>query len=109
MNESKYKAYVLIWGILLIILQSFTLFSVLSNTSIYSSINTISLFVAVLMLVLLILFLVLSLKKIKAGPIIGIIVGAIYITNLSLINIVVGVCFIISCADMLKELKKSNP
>ena len=108
MNESKYKRYVLIWGIILIILQTFTLINIINTTRVYASFKSISLFVAVLMLILLVLFLVLSLKKVKAGPIIGIIVGAIYITNLSIINIILGVCFIISCADMLKELKKSN-
>lgn len=105
MNEFKYKKYVLIWGIVLIILQSFTLISIVSNTSAYSLVKNIALYVAIMMLVILVLFLVLSLKKIKAGPIIGIIAGVLYILNFSLLNIAIGICFIVSCVDMLKELK----
>lgn len=60
--------------------------------------------VAAIMIGIVIIFMVLSLKKKKAGPIIGIILGAIYILSFSIINAIVGICYIISCADLLKDL-----
>ena len=61
-------------------------------------------FVAVIMLALVIIYMVLSLKKKPAGPVIGMIIGAAYIVSLTIIDFIIGICFIISCAGMLKML-----
>ena len=110
MNEKKYKSVVVIWGVIFLILHALALINVVglrpfAYTYLYTLMTA---FVAVVMLALVIIYLVLSLKKKKAGPIIGIIVGAVYILSFSIINIVIGVCFIVSCAGMLKDISKEN-
>lgn len=108
MNEKKYKSVVAIWGAILLILQALALINVVGlNPSEYEQLTKlITALVAVVMIGLVIAFLVLTLKKKKAGPIIGIVIGALYIAGLSIINIIVGVCFIISCVGMMKQIEK---
>lgn len=45
-----------------------------------------------------------GMKK-KFGLICGIIVGILMILSLSLLDIIIGICFIINCAGILKQLK----
>lgn len=61
---------------------------------------------SVVFLILLLSYLVLSLLQSKAGPIIGIICSILYIINLNIFNLVLGIGFLISCISMIKELNK---
>lgn len=106
MNEKKYKSVVVLWGIIFLCLQALAIINVVGlrpndYTQVYKLIVSL---VAAIMIGIVIIFMVLSLKKKKAGPIIGMILGAIYILSFSIINAIVGICFIISCADLLKDL-----
>lgn len=117
MNEKKYKSVVVIWGVIFLALHTLSLINVIGLRPFYYTYLTklITSFVALIVLALVIIFIGLSLKKKKAGPIVGIILGAIYILNfnlthifMSVVNLVAGVCFIISCAGMLKFISKAN-
>lgn len=108
MDEKKYKSIVVVWGVILLILQALSVINVVGlRPDMYDDLTKlVTAFVATVMMVLIIVYIVLSLKKKKAGPIIGIITGAIYILNFSVVSIIAGICFIIYCAGMLKELGK---
>ncbi len=111
MEDKKYKIVVSIWGALLIIADIINLISCITmKTSIlYASItNSIAIITSLVMLILVVLYLVLSLKQMKAGPIIGIIRGALYIISFNIFGIVLGIGFIVSCASMLKDISKNN-
>ncbi len=117
MNEKKYKSVIVIWGVIFLVLHTLSLINVIGLRPFYYTYLTklITSFVALIVLALVIIFMGLSLKKKKAGPIIGIILGAVYILNfnfenifISVVNLVAGVCFIISCAGMLKFISKTN-
>ena len=117
MNEKKYKSVVVIWGVIFLALHTLSLINVIGLRPFYYTYLTklITSFVALIVLALVIIFIGLSLKKKKAGPIVGIILGAVYILNfnfenifISVVNLVAGVCFIISCAGMLKFISKTN-
>lgn len=117
MNEKRYKSIIVIWGVIFLVLHTLSLINVVglrpfAYTYLYKLITS---FVALIVLALVIIFIALSLKKKKAGPIIGIVLGVIYILNfnltnifISITNLVAGVCFIISCACMLKFIAKEN-
>ena len=118
MNEKKYKSIVAIWGLIFLILQALALISAISLFSEnYSYLKVLMVsFVAVIMVALVIIFMVLSFKKKKAGPIVGMIFGAVYILTSNGINIVqsfivnfiVGICFIVSCISLLKDIEKDE-
>lgn len=118
MNEKKYKAVVAIWGVIFLTLQALALISAISLFSEnYSYLKVLMVsFVAVIMVALVIIFMVLSFKKKKAGPIVGMIFGAVYILTSNGINIVqsfivnfiVGICFIASCISLLKDIEKDE-
>lgn len=117
MNEKKYKSVIVIWGVIFLVLHTLSLINVIGLRPLYYTYLTklITSFVALIVLALVIIFIGLSLKKKKAGPIIGIILGAIYILNfdflhifISVVNLVAGICFIISCAGLLKFINKTN-
>lgn len=106
MNEKKYKSLVVIWGAIFLILHAISLVYVIGiNPYGYTHMEKlITSFIAVIMLALVIIYMSLALKKKPAGPVIGMIIGAVYIVSLNIIDFVIGVCFIISCAGMLKML-----
>ena len=108
MNEKKYKAVVAIWGVIFLTLQALSMINVVGlNPILYSDFyKLVTAFFVLIMMALTISYLLLSLKKKKAGPIIGIVIGALYILVLNIINILVGVCFIVSCVSMLKDIEK---
>lgn len=108
MNEKKYKAVVAIWGVIFLTLQALSMINVVGlNPILYSDFyKLVTAFLVLIMMALTISYLVLSLKKKKAGPIIGIVIGTLYILVLNIINILVGVCFIVSCVSMLKDIEK---
>ncbi len=106
MNEKKYKSLVVIWGAIFLILHAISLVYVVGinpNDFTYAE-KLITAFVAVIMIALVIIYMALSLKKKPAGPVIGMIIGAAYIVSLTIVNFIIGICFIISCAGMLKML-----
>ena len=108
MDEKKYKSVIVIWGAILLILQALALINVVGiNPDGYDQLTKlITAFIAVVMIGLVIAYMILALKKKKAGPIIGIVIGALHIAGLSIINIIVGICFIISCIGMMKQIDK---
>lgn len=118
MNEKKYKSIVAIWGVIFLTLQALALISAISLFSEnYSYLKVLMVsFVAVIMVALVIIFMVLSFKKKKSGPIVGMIFGAVYILTSNGINIVqsfivnfiVGICFIASCIGLLKDIRKDE-
>lgn len=117
MNEKRYKSVVVIWGVIFLVLHTLSLINVIGLRPFYYTYLTklVTSFVALIMLALVIIFMGLSLKNKKAGPIIGIVIGVIYILNfnlshifISVVNLIAGICFIISCAGMLKYISKTN-
>ena len=106
MNEKKYKSVVVLWGIIFLCLQALSIINVVGlRPDDYTKIHKLIVsLVAAVMIGIVIIFMVLSLKKKKAGPIIGMILGATHIISFTIINVVVGVCCIISCAGLLKDI-----
>lgn len=117
MNEKKYKSVIVIWGVIFLVLHTLSLINVVGLRTFYYTYldKLVTSFVALIVLALVIIFMALSLKKKKAGPIIGIVLGAIYILNfnfvhifMSVVDLIAGVCFIISCAGMLKYISGTS-
>ena len=106
MDKKRYKSVIALWGIIFICLQAITIVNVFGinpgwYTEVAKAINSIT---AVIIVVLTIIFMVLSLKFKKSGPIIGMIIGAVYIVaSFNVGYMVVGILFIFSCADLLKN------
>ena len=67
-------------------------------TSIYS----------IICIILLALFYALTKSRKIAGPIIGIIVGALYILSFNIISIVIGIFIIIDCASMISYINANK-
>lgn len=59
-------------------------------------------------LVLLYLFYTFTKQRKIAGPIIGIILGILYILELNIVGIVIGILVLADCIPMLKYVKKIN-
>ena len=117
MNEKKYKSVIVIWVIIFLVLHTLSLINVVGLRPFFYTYLTklVTSFVALIVLALVMAFMGLSLKKKMAGPIIGIVLGAVYILSfniehvfMSLVNLVAGVCFIISCAGMIKYINQTN-
>ncbi len=107
MDEKKYKSVTVIWGVIFLILQALILIDAVGLRPDYYTYlqKLLKSFIAVVMIGLVIIFIVLSLKKKKSGPIIGMVVGAVYILNFNIVSTIVGIWFVFSCASMLKDLK----
>lgn len=111
MDKKRYKSVIALWGIIFICLQAITIVNVFGinpggYTEVAKAINSIT---AVIIVVLTIIFMVLSLKFKKSGPIIGMIIGAVYIVaSFNVGYMIVGILFIFSCADLLQELNKGQ-
>lgn len=60
----------------------------------------------IIFVILLVLSYIFSKKKMLAGPILGIILGALDILHLSVYGIIVGVYIIIHCAGMCKDISE---
>lgn len=106
MNEKKYKSVIVIWGAMLLMLQALALIDIVGlRPSLYSYLSRLQTsFIAVGMIGLIIAYMILSLHKKKAGPFIGILIGILYIMTANIVNIIAGICFIIYCVWMMKEL-----
>ncbi|MCI9366167.1 MAG: hypothetical protein HFJ54_06475 [Clostridia bacterium] len=62
----------------------------------------------IILVVLLILSYIFSKKKKLAGPILGIILGALDILHFSVYGIIIGIYIIIHCASMCKDISAFN-
>ena len=63
---------------------------------------------ALVFLVLLYFFYYLTKKRNICGPIIGIILGILYILQFNIITIIIGICTLIDCILMLKYIKDTK-
>ena len=111
MDKKRYKSVVALWGIIFICLQAITIVNVFGiNPGEYTNlVKTIDSVVAVIIIALTVIFMVLSLKFKKIGPIIGMVIGAVYIVaSFNIGYMVIGIVFIFSCADLLQELNKEK-
>ena len=66
--------------------------------------NIVGIILSLIFITLLSLFYFLTKKKLIAGPIIGIILGALYILQFNLTGIVLGIIIILDCAAMIKYI-----
>lgn len=101
-DERKYYKELKLWGILLSILQGITLISTIVSDNLLKGY---SIFGAITAIVLIILFWIFTYKKHIAGPILGIILGALYIISRDLISLIIGICLIIDCVRFIKYIK----
>ena len=110
MKEKRFKAIVVLWGMILLILQALALFNVTGlNPEWYTQLQRFVVSgIAMLTVGLVVAYMILSLDKKKLGLIIGMIAGAVYILNFSIVSIIVGALFIIYCVLMIKELNKDS-
>lgn len=108
MEEKKYKSIIALWGLILLILQTLALINVVGlRPEFYNYLTKLQTsFIAVGMVVVIIAYMLLSLAKKKSGLILGIIIGVLFVGTLNVVNIIAGICFIIYCVVMLKELGK---
>lgn len=58
--------------------------------------------------IMLYLFYSLSKKENILGPVIGIILAIMYILQLSIVGIFIGICILIDCISMLKYINEKN-
>ena len=110
MKEKRFKAIVVLWGMILLILQALALINVTGlNPEWYTQLQRFVVSgIAMLTVGLVVAYMILSLDKKKLGLIIGMIAGAVYILNFSIVSIIVGALFIIYCVLMIKELNKDS-
>lgn len=67
-----------------------------------------TIFSSLVCIVLLYLFYSLTKKKKIAGPIIGIIIGSVYILQFNIVTIIIGVLVIVDCASLIKYINAIN-
>ena len=110
MNEKKYKSVVVIWGAILLILQALALIDIVGlRPSLYSQLSKLEIsFIAVGLVMLILAFMILSLNKKKAGAIIGLLTGLLYMLTFNVVNMIAGICFIAYCAWILCEIGKES-
>ncbi len=111
MDEKRYKSVVALWSIILLCLQAITMINVVGiNPGDYTALTkSIDSLAAVIIIALTIIFMALSLKYKKSGPIIGMVIGAVYIVaSFNVGYMIIGILFIFSCADLLQELNKGK-
>ena len=83
------------------------LFTILLIVSIVAK-SYFSMAISLVCIVLLFLFYSLTKKKKIAGPIIGIIIGSVYILQFNILTIVIGILVIIDCASLIKYINSIN-
>ncbi len=110
MNEKWYKSVVVLLGTIMIIIQAITIiFMVGIYPETYTQMQKlVQSFIAIAMAGLSIIFMLLSLKKKKTGPILGMIVGLEYTFSYTIINLLVGVALFAFCLGLLVELTKED-
>lgn len=110
MNEKKYKSVIVIWGAILLILQALALIDVVGlRPYLYSQLSKLETsFIAVGLVILILAYMLLSLNKKKAGPIVGLLTGLLYMLTFNVVNMIAGICFIAYCAWILCEMGKES-
>lgn len=110
MNEKWYKSVVVLLGTIMIIIQAITIiFMVGIYPETYTQMQKlVQSFIAIAMAGLSIIFMLLSLKKKKTGPILGMIMGLEYTFSYTIINLLVGVALFAFCLGLLVELTKED-
>ena len=110
MNEKKYKSVIVIWGAILLILQALALIDVVGlRPYLYSQLSKLETsFIAVGLVILILAYMLLSLNKKKAGPIVGLLTGLLYMLTFNVVNMIAGICFIAYCAWILFEMGKES-
>lgn len=108
MKEKRYKAIIALWGIIMLTLQALSLINVIGlNPNAYTEMEKlVTSAIAVIMIGLVVAYMILALNNKKAGHIVGMVAGAVYILNFSVLSIIVGALFIIYCILMLKEVNE---
>ena len=108
MKEKRYKAIIALWGIIMLALQALSLINVIGlNPNAYTEMEKlVTSAIAVIMIGLVVAYMILALNNKKAGHVIGMVAGAVYILNFSVLSIIVGALFIIYCILMLKEVNE---
>ena len=74
----------------------------------FSTGNIVKIIISIIFLILLYLFYTFTKQRKIAGPIIGIILGIIYILELNIIGIIIGILILVDCIPMIKYLKEIN-
>ena len=110
MKEKRYKAIVALWGIIMLALQAISIINIVGLVpNQYTEMQKyVSSGIAVIMIGLVTAYMVLALNNKKAGHVLGMVAGAVYILNMSVLSIIVGALFIIYCILMIKELNEGN-
>lgn len=110
MNEKRYKAIVALWGIIMLALQAISIINIVGIVpNAYTDVQKyVASGIAVIMIGLIAAYMVLALNNKKAGHVVGMIAGAVYILNFTVLSIIVGSLFIIYCILMIKELNEGN-
>ena len=110
MYEKKYKSITVIWGAILLMLQALALIDVVGlRPTLYDQLSKLQIsFIAIVMIILVTAYMILCLHKKKSGPVVGMLIGVLYIMILNIVNTIAGMCFIIYCAWLLKELNHSE-
>lgn len=108
MKEKRYKAIIALWGIIMLALQALSLINVIGlNPNTYTEMEKlVTSAIAVIMIGLVVAYMILALNNKKAGHVVGMVAGAVYILNFSVLSIIVGALFIIYCILMLKEVNE---
>lgn len=102
MTEEEYEKKVKGTKTFCIIIGIFFVLSLVINLSQQNYINAA---LSIGFLVLLYLFYSLTKKKKIAGPIIGIVLGALYILQLNILTIIIGIFVLVDSIAMLKYIK----
>lgn len=102
MTDEEYEKKVRSTKIFCIIIGILFILSIFLNLSQSNYINTI---LSLGFLILLYLFYTFTKKKKIAGPIIGIVLGILYILQLNILGIIIGIFILVDCIPMLKYLK----
>ncbi len=110
MNEKRYKAIVALWGIIMLALQAISIINIVGiiPNAYTEAQKYVASGIAIIMIGLVTAYMVLALNNKKVGHIVGMVAGAVYILNMTVLSIIVGALFIIYCILMIKELNEGK-
>ena len=110
MNEKRYKAIVALWGIIMLALQAISIINIVGiiPNAYTEAQKYVASGIAIMMIGLVTAYMVLALNNKKVGHIVGMVAGAVYILNMTVLSIIVGALFIIYCILMIKELNEGK-
>lgn len=111
MNEKWYKSVVVLLGTIMLLVQAITMVYMvgMEPEQFSQTEKLVQSFIAVAMIGLSISFMVLGLRRKKAGPIIGMIVGLEFaFLNFNVANLIIGATLFVFCLCLLVTLEKSE-